>query len=156
MNAAAASKLRGNAIAFPEQQKKLEKPALKNRLCWVMNFRRACFSLMIVALLPALLWGREAREQARIDFLIHGVETATDVKFIRNGSDYDGIAGAKHLRMKLNYAGERVKTAEDFVKYCASESSFTHQKYKIRSADGTMTDTATYFRAKLREFDEKH
>ena len=121
-----------------------------------MNFRAACVSLLIVTLLPALVWARDTREQARIDFLIHSVETATDVKFVRNGSDYDGITGAKHLRMKLNYAGERVKTAEDFVKYCASESSFTHQKYKIRSADGTITDTATYFHAKLREFDEKH
>ena len=106
--------------------------------------------------MPGPLWARDTREQARIDFLIHSVETATDVKFVRNGSDYDGIAGAKHLRMKLGYAGERVKTAEDFVTYCASESSFTHQKYKIRSADGRMTDAATYFRAKLHEFDEKH
>ena len=119
-----------------------------------MNFRLLSLSVAIV-LLPSLTWARDAREQARIDFLIHGVETATGVKFIRNGSEYDGAAGAKHLRTKLNYAGDRVKTAEDFVKYCASESSFTHQKYKIRLADGTTTESATYFLAKLHEFDEK-
>ena len=120
-----------------------------------MNFRLAGILLALVALLPSSLWARDAREQARIDFLIHGVETATTVKFVRNGTEYDGVAGANHLRMKLGYAGERVKTAEDFVKYCASESSFTHQKYKIRASDGTMTDAAAYFRGKLREFDEK-
>ena len=49
-----------------------------------------------------------------------------------------------------------MKTAEDFVKVCASESSLTHQKYKIRKADGTMMDAAAYFHAKLGEFDEKH
>ncbi|MEY2562734.1 MAG: hypothetical protein QOH88_927 [Verrucomicrobiota bacterium] len=111
--------------------------------------------LVAIVLLPSLLWARDTREQARIDFLIHGVETVQGVKFIRNGSDYDGAAGAKHLRTKLNYAGDRVKTAEDFVKYCASESSFTHQKYKIRLADGTTTESAAYFLAKLHEFDEK-
>lgn len=121
-----------------------------------MNFARLWLILALVLSLPCALWARDAREQARIDFLIHGVETATNVKFVRNGSEYDGPAGAKHLRMKLDYAGERVKTAEDFVKYCASESSFTHQKYEIRAADGKTTDAATYFHTKLREFDEKH
>ena len=121
-----------------------------------MKFTRLGLLLALVALLPCPLWAREAREQARIDFLIHGVETTAQVKFIRNGSEYDGAAAASHLRMKLGYAGERVKTAEDFVKYCASESSLTHQKYKIRAADGTLTDAAAYFQMKLREFDEKH
>jgi hypothetical protein len=121
-----------------------------------MNFARLWLLLALVTAVPCSLPAREAREQARIDFLIRGVETATNVKFVRNGTEYDGVAGAKHLRRKLDYAGERVKTADDFVKYCASESSFTHQKYKIRAADGTTTDAATYFHAKLREFDEKH
>jgi hypothetical protein len=129
---------------------------IRERLCSPVKFRCLGFLLVLIALLPCSLWARDARQQARIDFLIHGVETATSLKFVRNGTEYDGAAGAKHLRMKLGYAGERVKTAEDFVKYCASESSFTHQKYKIRAADGTMTDAATYFQAKLREFDEKH
>ena len=108
-------------------------------------------------MLPVLLLARDAREQARIEFLIRGVETAKGVVFIRNGSEYDGAAAGKHLRMKLNYAGERLKTAEDFVKYCASQSSLTHRKYAIRLADGSTSDAATYFAGKLREFDaEKH
>jgi hypothetical protein len=120
-----------------------------------MHVRRICL-LLVVALLPSLMWARDAREQARIDFLIRGVETSSGVKFVRNGREYDGVAGANHLRTKLDYAGWRVKTAEDFVKYCASESSMTHQKYKIRLADGTTTDAATYFNAQLSEFDKKH
>jgi hypothetical protein len=121
-----------------------------------MKFGRLWLVLVLAASLPFSLWARDGREQARIDFLIHGVETATNVKFVRNGTEYDGAAGAKHLRLKLSYAGARVKTAEDFVKYCATESSFTHEKYKIRAADGTMMDSAAYFQAKLREYDEKH
>ena len=121
----------------------------------ILPAMRRYLALIVVlfALAPLLLFARDAREQARIDFLLRSVETSSGVKFIRNGSEYDGATAAKHLRSKLSYAGDRLKTAEEFVKYCASESSFTHQKYKIRDADGTTTDSATYFATKLKEFD---
>jgi hypothetical protein len=48
-----------------------------------------------------------------------------------------------------------VKTAEEFVKYCASESSMTHEAYRIRFADGTSTKTADFFASKLKEFDQQ-
>ncbi len=111
--------------------------------------------VLLLVLMPAVLFAREAREQARIDFLIQGVEKSSGLKFIRNGTDYDGAAAAKHLRMKLDYAGARLKTAEEFVKYCASESSMTHQKYKIRLADGATVDAAEYFAERLRVFDRQ-
>jgi hypothetical protein len=57
--------------------------------------------------------------------------------------------------MKLSYLSERVKTAEEFVKYCASESSMTHRKYMIRLADSTTIDSAAYFTRLLREFDQQ-
>ena len=100
------------------------------------------------------LFGRDAREQARIDFVLHGVETSAGIRFIRNGTEHDGQAAAKHLRSKLGIAGARVATAEDFVKYCASESSLTRQKYKVKLADGTVLDAAAYFEAELRKFDQ--
>jgi hypothetical protein len=99
---------------------------------------------------------RDVRQQTRIEFLLHEVETAAGVKFIRNGTEHDGPAAAAHLRSKLDFAGARIATAEDFVKYCASESSMTHQKYKVRLADGTVVDAAAYFLGALRKFDEKH
>lgn len=98
---------------------------------------------------------REAREQQRIDFLLNSVETAKGIKFIRNRSEYDGIAAGKHLRDKLGYAGERVKTAEQFIQYCASESSMTHLKYTVRLADGKTVDSAVYFTGLLREWEQQ-
>lgn len=112
-----------------------------------------CLALLFVA--PSISNARDAREQARIDFLLHTVEASTSLKFIRNGTEHDGPAAAAHLRSKLSLAGGRVATAEDFVKYCASESSMTHQKYKVRQPDGTVVDAAAYFHAELRKFDEK-
>jgi Family of unknown function (DUF5329) len=108
----------------------------------------------ILLLFVAALVGRDAREQARIDFLLHEVETSVGIKFIRNGMEHDGPAAAKHLRSKLGVASARIATAEEFVKYCASESSLTHQKYKVKLADGTVLDAAAYLEAALRKFDQ--
>lgn len=109
-----------------------------------------CFLLLV---LPALLLARDARQQRRIDYLIQSLSSLKGAVFIRNGSEYDAIAAREHLQRKLKSAGERVKTAEEFIRYCASESSMTHRPYQIRFADGTVTDTASYFRKKLKEFD---
>ncbi len=107
----------------------------------------------MIALFPALGFARDAREQARIEHLLDAVAKAEGVTFIRSGSEYLGAAAAEHLRRKLDYGGERLRTAEDFIKYCATESSLTHRHYKVRTSNGTLQDSAAYFTALLSEFD---
>jgi Family of unknown function (DUF5329) len=111
--------------------------------------------VVLATLHPGAAVAREACEQHRIEFLLNSVETAEGIKFIRNGSEYDGATAAKHLRQKLAYAGERVKTAEQFIQYCASESSMTHRKYTVRLADGTTVDSAAYFAGLLRQWEQQ-
>lgn len=113
-------------------------------------------SLFLVALLawPVALSARDAREQQRIDFLIQALGSLKGAVFIRNGSEYDAPAARNHLQQKLDYGGERLKTAEDFIKYCASQSSMSHKPYQIRFSDGKTVDTASYFNGKLKEFDK--
>jgi Family of unknown function (DUF5329) len=112
-------------------------------------------SLFLVAL-PALLFARDSGQQERIDYLIQSLSSLKGAVFIRNGSEYGAAAAREHLQEKLKFAGERVKTAEEFIKYCATESSITHQPYKIRFADGTVTDTASYFHERLKEYDRQN
>ncbi len=94
-----------------------------------------------------------AAESARIEALIASVEQAKGLVFIRNGEDHDAAAAAAHLRMKWKNAGSRVRTAEDFIKVCASASSMSGQKYRIRFADGKVVDSADYFNGQLRRID---
>lgn len=108
---------------------------------------------MIVLLLATPGFGREPREDERITALIASVESLEGAKFIRNGSEYDAKAAADHLRLKLGKAGEQVKTAEEFIEVCASRSSITGQKYRIRQADGTEMDCGDFLRGKLKEID---
>lgn len=109
--------------------------------------------LLALCLLPALLSAREPRQQARIDALLATVSGMTGGKFLRNGTEYDAAAAAEHLRMKLSRAGERVKTAEDFIEGIASKSSVSGQPYRVRRPGGAEEDAGTFFRARLAEID---
>ena len=92
-------------------------------------------------------------ERARIDHLLEVVASLQDAQFIRNGQAYDSATAVSHLRVKLAAAGTRVRTAEDFIRLCASQSSISGRPYEIRFADGRTVGSADFLMQKLREFD---
>jgi hypothetical protein len=91
-------------------------------------------------------------ESQKIDYLITSVATLGDAKFIRNGKAYDAKTAAEHLRLKLRNAGRRVKTAEDFIRYCGSVSSVSGVPYQIRFSDGRVVTSEQFLRQQLSEF----
>jgi len=113
--------------------------------------------LLVVALLTiatvATASNRVPAEDVRIEYLLTVVASLQDAQFIRNGTAYDSAAAVKHMRAKLRVAGGRVKTAEDFIRYCASESSVSGQPYEIHFPDGRVVLSADFLRQKLAEFD---
>ena len=117
--------------------------------------RIICVGLAMLVALVETSSGRDVREQKRIDFLIDGLAKLPGAVFIRNGSEYKAADAQHHLRQKLNYVGERVKTAEDFIRICASESSLSHRPYEIRLGDGRTVKTAAFFAEQLKEFDAR-
>jgi hypothetical protein len=92
-------------------------------------------------------------EKKKIDFLLSSAENMKGAKFIRNGTEHDGKEAAEHLRMKLQKAGGKVQTADDFIRLCASKSIISGQPYMIRSSDGKTINSEQYFREKLKEYD---
>ena len=92
-------------------------------------------------------------EDARIEYLLAAVGSLHDVQFIRNGTAYGTTAAVKHLRTKLGIAGSRVKTAEDFIRYCGSESSVSGKPYEIRFPDGHVVRSTDFLKQKLTDFD---
>ena len=95
-------------------------------------------------------------ESSRIEYLLTVVASMHDAQFIRNGKAYDSAAAASHMRTKLRVAGGRVKTAEDFIRYCASESSVSGEAYEIRFADGHLIRSGDFLRQKLLEFEAQN
>lgn len=95
----------------------------------------------------------DAMESRKIEYLIASIETLENAEFIRNGRAHDAGAAADHLRLKLRKAGSRVKTAQDFIRYCATGSSMSGKPYQIRFADGRTVATGEYLRQQLDGFE---
>ena len=118
-------------------------------------FMRAALCLLFLIGFPATsvfsqpAVSEQEIEQQKIQFLINVVANLKDATFLRNGSEYDAQQAASHMRLKLRFAGSRIRTAEDFIVYCATGSSMSGEKYKIKFADGRLVDSATFLRDKL-------
>jgi hypothetical protein len=108
--------------------------------------------IILISLVAVRAYAQDSREAAKIRYLIASVEALEGAKFIRNGREYDARSAANHLRLKLKNAGKRVRTAEDFIKFCGSKSSMSGEPYLIRLTDGTIVKTEVFFRKKLMAF----
>jgi hypothetical protein len=117
------------------------------------------YRLLAVALLAVASLARAGAlappEHVRIEYLLSVVGSLHEAQFIRNGTAYDSTAAVSHMRTKLRAAGSRVRTAEDFVRYCASTSSISGKPYEIRFPDGRVVRSADFLRQKLVEFDRQ-
>jgi len=116
---------------------------------------RLAFALVLALSVPFVQAQASAPEAEKIEYLIGSVAKLADAKFVRNGSAHDARAAADHLRMKLREAGRRVKTADDFIVYCASKSSMSGEPYRIRFADGTTVTSEAFLRGKLAELERR-
>jgi hypothetical protein len=106
--------------------------------------------LALLSLTVGTAYAQDPAEAAKIRQLIAAVETLEGAQFIRNGRAYDAKAAADHLRLKLKTAGNRVKTADDFIRFCGSRSSLSGEKYRIRFAGGATVDSEVFFRNMLK------
>ena len=109
-------------------------------------------AFVILALFSVAVNAQDNIEKKKIEFLISSVENLKGAIFIRNGSEYDGKEAVEHLRMKLQIAGDKVQTADDFIRLCASKSFITGKPYMIRLSAGKTIKSEEYFREKLKEY----
>ena len=122
-----------------------------------VSCRRESYSrLVVLAVLAALLPLASAaepkrKEQDKIDALLKRVETAEGLKFIRNGATHDAKAAAAHMKRKLNTAGEKVQTVEEFIDQCGTKSGNSGEPYQIKTADGKPVPAADWLRAELKK-----
>ena len=70
--------------------------------------------------------------------------SSSGCQFYRNGTWHDAAAARAHLEKKYNYLLEKdlVKTAEDFIRLGATESSLSHEPYKVRCGEQEQSSQA--------------
>lgn len=83
-------------------------------------------------------------ERDKIEGLLRAL-AASDAVFIRNGGEHGGAEAADHLRMKWSAAGDRVRTAREFIDTIASGSSTSGRPYQVRTADGATIESREWF-----------
>lgn len=114
---------------------------------------RILFVVVIIILSSAFgakALASEEVEHSRIVYLLDMIGSS-DLVFIRNGVEYNGAEARDHLQEKMDYAGDSIHTAEDFINYIGSESSVTGIAYYVRLANGTQIEAGIWLRGKLDE-----
>jgi len=92
-------------------------------------------------------------EEQKIEKLINYIEKS-EALFIRNGTEYPAKEAADHLRMKRKKAGNKVKTAKDFIDLIASKSSMSGEAYKMKFKNGATINTRDMLNNELRKIDK--
>ena len=87
-------------------------------------------------------------EQAKIEALLSAMQSS-DAVFIRNGKEYTGRKAASHLKRKLTFAGDRVRTARDFIAGIATRSEETGEPYRVRFPSGEVRSLANWLNERL-------
>ncbi len=73
----------------------------------------------------------ETSAKGEIDHLLNFVATSS-CTFVRNGTEYPPDKARDHLASKYQFAGSKITTAEEFIKYLATESSMSGELYHVK------------------------
>jgi hypothetical protein len=92
-------------------------------------------------------------EDEKIERLIKVVDEMKDATFIRNGTEHDCHAAAKHMRDKWEHGRSEIKTANDFIDKAASKSSISGKPYMIRFKDGREIESGAFLRDELKKIE---
>ncbi len=105
----------------------------------------------LVILLVAVSAGALADTQKEIEHLLDFVVN-TSCKYERNGTLYGGIEAQGHIKKKYQYFMDKIKSAEDFIKYSATESTISGKKYTILCENKPVQNSADWLLEELKKF----
>jgi hypothetical protein len=88
----------------------------------------------------------------KIQVLIRTVEARKDLQFIRLDVAHSAREAANVLRIKLAFAGDRVKTVDDFIDHVATATQ-SGKPYYVRYPDGTEVTSAEFLRQELKRIE---
>jgi len=107
--------------------------------------------LLLTALLLALSpfsWAISPQTEQEIQHLLTYI-AAADCEFERNGDTKSPAQAHAHIELKYGNTRKYISSTEDFIKYAASESSWTGRPYKVR-CNGVEQTTSVWLNAELK------
>ena len=88
----------------------------------------------------------------KIEALIRSVEARKDLQFLRLGSVHSSGEAANMLRVKLSFAGDRVKTVDDFIEHVATQT-VSGSPYFVVYPDGRKVPSSEFMRQELKRIE---
>jgi len=98
--------------------------------------------LRYIVVFAGLALSAAAATRDEIEALLQYLGSLEGASLVRNGETHTPKEAVSHLRMKLEKAGTRVQTAEDFIRLCATRSVVSGKVYLIRFQDGREVESA--------------
>ena len=106
---------------------------------------------LIVIALIVFAGNALAGTQQEIEHLLNFVAN-TSCQYERNGEMHDGKEARNHIQKKFEYYKNKIKTAEDFIKYAATESKLSGKKYKVYCPDTPVQTSSDWLLKELIKF----
>lgn len=111
---------------------------------WPRRFRAAFRALLAFAgLLGVTTNSPAATPIEEIESLLLYVAKLDGASFIRNGDAHSPKEAEAHLRLKWGQQKKEIRTAEDFIRLCATKSSVSGKAYSIKFKDGHEEEAAS-------------
>ena len=79
----------------------------------------------------------------------------TQCQYIRNGDAHNGVAAEKHIRKKYDYFKDEIKSAEDFIRLSATQSTMTGSKYYIECKGSPKIESRKWLLSELKRYRTK-
>ena len=118
----------------------------------MINSRNYWFSLFAVF---CLMYGTTSvaadnGSESEIRHLLEYIDQS-DCRFIRNGSEYNAQQARQHIEKKYDYIKSRLSSTDGFIRYAATESSFTGRPYEV-ICNGDRQTSASWLQAELERY----
>jgi len=112
----------------------------------------ALLAVVVVQGVSAATAAAPLSDAEKIQALIQTVEARTDLQFIRLDIAHSAREAANVLRIKLAFAGDRVKTVDDFIDHVATATQ-SGKPYYVRYPDGREVTSAEFLRQELKRIE---
>ena len=111
--------------------------------------------LSLIIQKPEIAGQARLTENQKIEYLIQSIQKLDGAMFFRNGTWHAPDEAAAHLRMKWENAGNRIKSARQFIDKIASTSSVSGNPYKIKFSDGKIVESKVFLNQQLAKLENK-
>lgn len=87
-------------------------------------------------------------QQAEVEHLIAYLENS-DCSMLRNGREYSGEEGARHVRRKYGHFRDKIDSTEEFIELSASKSTISGKPYEVHCPGQPAKESATWLLEEL-------